>query len=117
MFDPLDLLRLAYGLEKIQNDTELRTSIGRAYYATFLYARECLVAKKWAIYDDYTDHKEVVKVLHKYRGRKVSDKISALHNVFRKEADYELRGRITRVNAEDALKFANDIIRKLRTDP
>jgi len=117
MFDPLEFLRLAYDLKKIQNEAELRTSIGRAYYATFLYAREWLRAKRWVIYDDYTDHKEVLKGLHKYKGRKVSDKMSSLHNDFRKEADYELRGRITRVNAEEAIRLANDIISKLRSGP
>jgi hypothetical protein len=39
------------------------------------------------------------------------------NNDFREEADYELRGRITRVKAEDAIKLANDIISKLRTGP
>jgi uncharacterized protein (UPF0332 family) len=118
MFDPLEFLRVAYELKDISNEAEIRTSIGRAYYATFLFAREWLRAKGWPIYDDYSDHGEVIKGLKNYKGKTASDKMYDLHKNFRKIADYELRGRsINEVDADDAYKLANDIITKIRSGP
>jgi len=117
MFDPLDFLRLAYDLERISKEAEIRTSIGRAYYATFLYAREWLRDKNWNIHDNYRDHGEVLRGLHHHKGRTTRDKMASLHDDYRKIADYELDYGINYAEAKDAIKLANDIIRKLRSGP
>jgi uncharacterized protein (UPF0332 family) len=88
MFDPLDFLPVAYALKNEADEAKIRTSIGRAYYAAFLYAREWLRAKNYDIFDDYRDHGKVPNGLEEYIGRKAKDKMIHLHDDYRKVADY-----------------------------
>lgn len=111
MFNPLDFLDLAEELKSATDETKIRTSIGRAYYAAFLYAREWLRGKNWTIYDDGRDHLEVQKGIGYYKGRKLKDKMDSLRRNYRNEADYKLGIGFNERDASDAIKLAQIVIK------
>jgi len=55
-FDPEDFLRLAERLVRSNNEAEVRTAIGRAYYAVFLKARTNLSANRFVQTGSARDH-------------------------------------------------------------
>src|SRR3954454_22798161 len=55
-FDPEDFLRLAERLVRLNNEAEVRTAIGRAYYAVFLKARTNLSANRFVQTGSARDH-------------------------------------------------------------
>ena len=111
MFNPLDFLVVAQKLSK-GNEGEIRTSIGRAYYAAFLNAREWLRTQNWIFYGDATDHAEVEKGLEHHRGRKTKDKMARLRRNYRSKADYDLAKKFSGIDASDAINLAEIVIRQ-----
>jgi hypothetical protein len=84
-FDPVAFLDTAKDLAKREEESLLRTAIGRAYYATFLVARE-----KTGIKDKDRVHSKVIRALkgnrsHMALGSQL-DKLRRLRVV----ADYEM---------------------------
>lgn len=111
MFNPLDFLDMAEELKSATDETKIRTSIGRAYYAAFLYAREWLRGKNWSLYGDGRDHREVPKGLKHYKGRKLKGKMDSLRRNYRNEADYNLGRGFNERDASDAIKLAQIVIK------
>jgi len=111
MFNALDFLDLAEELKSANDEAKIRTSIGRAYYATFLYAREWLRAKGWSIYDNEEDHYRVLDGLKKYKGRALMDKMRLLRREYRNEADYNLSTGFIEKDASDAIGLAQEVIK------
>ncbi|MGB2842255.1 MAG: HEPN domain-containing protein [Halobacteriota archaeon] len=111
MFNPLDFLDLAEELKSATDESKIRTSIGRAYYAAFLHAREWLRGKKWTFYGDGRDHHEVQKGIIRYKGRKLKDNMDSLRRDYRNEADYNLRRGFNERDASNAIKLAQIVIK------
>lgn len=83
-FDPAEFLRVAFALATEDADeAELRTAVGRAYYALFLIARD-----KLGVVTTEKVHGEVIRVLTR-RQRRLGDQLFSLFNL-RQAADYEL---------------------------
>lgn len=83
-FDPLDFLAVARSLAANQREAELRTAVGRAYYALFLLARD-----KLAVSGGPNVHQRVITQLRGRPGyRAAADQLDALRRL-RVVADYE----------------------------
>ena len=111
MIKPLDFLDLAEELKAATDESKIRTSIGRAYYAAFLYAREWLRGKNWTLYGDGRDHLEVQKGIGHYKGRKLKGKMDSLRRNYRNEADYNLRRGFNERDASNAINLAQIVIK------
>jgi len=84
-FDPLDFLSLAISLTSSPpNERELRTAVGRAYYAVFLLARNKMGIKTNA----KSVHAQTQKAL-KRKNRGAGEMLEKLHRL-RKVADYQM---------------------------
>lgn len=85
-FDPLDFLALAQSLASPgAPECELRTAVGRSYYALFLVARD-----KMRVRQRNKVHSETITRLRKVKGyRSIADELDELFEL-RKVADYEL---------------------------
>jgi len=85
-FDPLDFLTLAQSMASSgAQESELRTAVGRAYYALFLMARDKMDVRR-----RNSVHHETIKRLKKTEGyRTMADQLDELSRL-RKVADYEL---------------------------
>ena len=104
MFDPVDFLHLAEKLMKERNEASIRTSISRAYYASFLIAKD-----KLSIMLKPPDvHKEVIKQLYKLSPIAGN----SLHNLrrLRNTADYDIKTKVTANEGDTALKLAKLVI-------
>ena len=93
-FDPRQFLELADDLSAPVGTTEaaLRTSVGRAYYAAFLVARDRLGAIPLLSPEDLYDRPDVHgKVVQTVKGKKsgLGDKLNKLRRL-RQQADYVL---------------------------
>ena len=112
MFNPLDFLDLADELKPSNgNEAKIRTSISRAYYAAFLYAREWLRANNWTLYDDGRDHRKVQEGLEYYKGRGLRDKMAYLRRDYRNEADYNLKRGFNKRDASNAIILAQIVVK------
>ena len=91
-FDPLEFLALARTLTDLgDNEANLRTAVGRAYYAVFLVARQ----RTGVSTASGTAHGDVVRAL-RARDRALADQLGRPRRL-RNVADYEL----VPVNAAD----------------
>ena len=116
MFNPSDFLTLADELAQSgENESKIRTSIGRTYYAAFLNAREQLEIGGWEVPKTAKAHGKVRKILQKYggEGRSLSDKLLNL-SIIRDNADYELGKTFEQKTALRKIKLAQKIIEKLK---
>lgn len=104
MFDPIDFLDLAKELID-GNEAKLRTSISRAYYASFMFLRDVMNI------DDKTPevHKKIVCVLYR-KNPIIANKLHLLRRQ-RNIADYNTHFIVNRENAKNAIKLAEDVIR------
>lgn len=91
MFDPSNFFSLASQLcVSSSSESELRTSIGRSYYASFLSARERLAScGHYVPTRTGQDHQGVIDTLAGLRKRPLRDKLDSLRQL-RTWADYEL---------------------------
>jgi uncharacterized protein (UPF0332 family) len=96
-------------------EPDFRTAISRAYYASFLDARELLDTMGFGISRQADTHK-IVRLCFAHAqptsfGRRVSEMLKALHDK-RKDADYTLSisPAFNQKDAEDATNDAEDII-------
>jgi len=114
MFNPQDFLSLSQILiQNTPDECKIRTSIGRSYYATFLYLREWLRTNMGTgFYDTADDHEIVRDSIHDIDGRTISDKYKKLRR-YRNHADYKLSDTDININkANEAIKLAEHIISK-----
>jgi hypothetical protein len=84
-FDPLEFLALARTLTDLgENEANLRTAVGRAYYAVFLVARQ----RTGVSAASGSAHGDVVRALSAH-DRALADQLGRLRRL-RNVADYEL---------------------------
>ncbi|MDI6916846.1 MAG: hypothetical protein QMC80_03525 [Thermoplasmatales archaeon] len=107
MFDPINFFHLAQQLIK-GDEASVRTSISKAYYASFLIARDKL-GLKLKIPEV---HREVIKLLY----RKTPISANSLHKLrrLRNISDYDTKINIKIDAGETSLKLADNIIGEIR---
>jgi uncharacterized protein (UPF0332 family) len=113
--DPIDFLETADLLKKKNHQGHLRTSIGRSYYATFLYFRERLKSKGLVkIIKPKSDvHSFVINCLqysHIAEGSKAARYLKDLQQA-REDADYDLDKVLDPNDAKDAFERARKAIK------
>ena len=107
MFDPINFFHLAQQLIK-GDEASVRTSISRAYYASFLIARDEL-GLKLKIPEV---HREVIKRLY----RRSTAAANSLHRLrrLRNISDYDTKIKVKTDDGETALKLADNIMGEIR---
>lgn len=116
MFNPSDFLTLAEELAQSgEDESKIRTSIGRTYYAAFLNTREQLKIGGWEFPKTAEAHWKVREILQKYggEGRVLADKLLKLSRI-RDNADYELGQTFEQKTAFRKIKLAQKIIEKVK---
>lgn len=83
-FNPLRFLELAKDLAKSNDESNLRTAVGRAYYAIFLTIR-----KKLGVDNEYEVHAAVFNRLVRLRKTMINTQLSEMKRL-RVTADYEI---------------------------
>ncbi len=106
MFDPINFFKLAQHMVE-GSEAEIRTSISRAYYASFLIVRDKL-GLKVSIPEV---HRESVKKLYE----KSPPLANNLHNLrrLRNISDYNMKIKVNPKYGKTALKLASYIIGKV----
>ena len=109
MFKPGDFLEVAKNFKDSTKEAKVRTSIGRSYYASFLYAREWLKTKKATFNNDPKDHQLVGTLLRRHSKRAEANKLSKLRRD-RNRADYNISIQLTSKEANNAFLNAKVLI-------
>lgn len=125
-FDPHSFLKLA---EQLYTDQEyqyikeaaLRTSISRAYYATFLSVRELVRAKLLDTYvidmfEEVSTSGLIHSCIKKIIGR-IDRSVGYMYGklfIMRKKSDYNLNTTIKKKDVEEAIEIAKKIINSMR---
>ncbi|MFQ6089637.1 MAG: hypothetical protein ACE5K0_12160 [Candidatus Methanofastidiosia archaeon] len=106
MFDPLDFFKLAKELA-VGDEASIRTSIGRAYYASFLITRDKLELELKIP----EVHQKVVEILYK----KYPSAANNLHQLrrLRNLSDYDTKAILKHTDSKRALKLASVVIEKV----
>jgi len=107
VFSPFDFLNLAKDLIN-DNEAKIRTAISRAYYSSFLIARDTFSLSE----KTPKVHRKVVSILYS-RNPIVANQLHLLRRK-RNFADYDTKVVLSRNDAENAIKLAEDIITGLR---
>lgn len=108
MISPTDFLTVANNLASYSDEANLRTSIGRYYYASFLATRSKMTLEGVIFAREGTDHKEARRALKRRRGLSFASKLGALHKL-RKQSDYEIHRNMLSSDCIHASKLAKDI--------
>jgi len=103
MFNPSDFLDLARELGK-NNESRIRTVVGRAYYASFLTIRNVMAIEK----KTSEVHRMVLSSLYR-KNPVIANKLHYLRRQ-RNIADYDTELVIGADDADKAVEFAEDII-------
>ena len=111
---PIDFFKTADLLKTHTEEAHLRTSIGRSYYAAFLYFRERLKTlglekKKKPNLDAHAFVVECLGFSRVSEGSKASQYLKGLKQN-REDADYHLDKKLSQNDAEDALARARKLI-------
>lgn len=115
MFDPLAFLDVAQRLAS-DGEAEMRTCVGRAYYALFLRARDGLeAAGLMKPFCDGRDHREVIITLRRNKRGTPGNKLDRLREL-RAKADYSTSTAVADRDVSEALRLADDIKRALAPD-
>lgn len=119
MFDPLNFLTLSRELlDGNIEENYLRTSIGRSYYAVYLYARE-KYAKSTMDNSVYSNHAKLINDLKNRPEptfRKLGNQLSDL-KIDRESADYKINISINKTMAEKAYSSAERIKKTIEQIP
>ena len=113
-FDPLEFLTLAQHLGNRNEESWLRTAVGRAYYSAFLIARD-----KTGVTGRRRIHTRVIRAVKQRRGyRATGEQLDQLFRL-RTVADYELTplepdDRNWRHNCSTAETLANNILPRMQ---
>ena len=107
MFDPIDFFHLAKELIN-EDEASIRTSIGRAYYASFLITRDKL-GLRLRVPDV---HHKVIESLYGVDPL-IANKLHSLRRL-RNSSDYDLHVSLRTADAERALKLADAVISGIR---
>lgn len=109
MFDPIHFFSLARKLAT-GDEASVRTSVSRAYYSSFLVAREKLGLSRERVPDV---HQRVVEELHA-RDHSTANRLHQLRRM-RNRADYDLGIPVKPEDAQEALRLATRVLRWLKT--
>lgn len=119
----LDLARYLHKKEFSNEDFDLqcvyRTVVNRAYYATYLYAREWIFDNgSYNNLESYSDgksgyHKAVILALNSLNQYKAGSKFADFKDL-REKADYKLVEIVSENDASHALNLARDIFNLLK---
>jgi len=115
--NPEEFFKTAEKLKDSDEESDLRTSIGRSYYAIFLYFREYL-SKLGVVSKRKKDvHFFVQACLSNSRVKEAQTLSTELHELKQKrtKADYKLNVKITPREAADTLKDAQEAVDKFRS--
>ena len=104
MFDAVDFYHLAAKLHREGTPAAIRTSIGRAYYAVFLVARD-----KAKITDTGKGVHNNVAEYYTQRNSKVSNQLKSC-KMLRHIADYKLDKPLTNRDSGNVLREAREIL-------
>lgn len=99
--DPLDFLRVANTLKDSAEEAELRTAVGRAYYAVFNHIRSYLASKN-VRFENYRIHERLPMSIRNSGGevaREVGSKFGELRDD-RHESDYTMDKAEYEINTE-----------------
>ncbi len=117
-FDWLDYLDLASKLRKQagsskQREADLRSSISRAYYATYHKSRQ-YVTNRWKIslYGDGRAHKQVAQEFGTKKQHTIKSDLDRMR-AYRQRADYLERGGNLERTAQDTINRAMQVISDL----
>ena len=102
MFDPSDFLDLARELGK-NNEARIRTAVGRAYYASFLFIRNAMAIEEKAP----EVHRKVLSMLYT-KNAVIANKLHYLRRQ-RNIADYNTKLVMGADDADTAVKLAGEI--------
>ena len=114
MFDPINFLGLCDRLKNICNNDQsiIRTIIGRAYYSTFLKSKKWLYGKGILFKNNAEDHSIIAdKLKHSYRHLAIGDKFIKLQKL-RKLADYDIEIDLPECDAIESIEIAKEITGK-----
>jgi len=115
-FDPIDYLTLCDSLIGTCNNNQsvIRTIIGRAYYASFLKTREWLKSHGVIFSKTHEDHEKVKETLRqKYQYLTgIGDKFGKLQRQ-RIKADYEIEAFFIRTDAVESIEIAKEIAKNI----
>lgn len=98
-------MTVAERLKDSSAEAELRTSIGRSYYALFISLRDALMTAGVRFARDGQDHRRLPSYLHRANSREAAAIAQTLQNLRgqRELSDYEMQQEITKRDAEVAL--------------
>jgi uncharacterized protein (UPF0332 family) len=112
MFDPIEFQHLGNQLlddDDYHSESRFRTSIGRAYYSSFLVIREWLMTnRKRKLSKGARVHRQVIEELKKINNQ-ISQELNYLRDT-RNNADYQLDTEINDELARDCIEISNRII-------
>ena len=114
-FDALTFLDVAVGMVG-GTEAEIRTAIGRAYYAMFLRTRDSLAAQGLkTLRNSGEDHGSVVRTLRQKRRVTAGEQLEKLMSM-RRVADYDTSATVSLSDLDLALSLAQDVRRMLTPD-
>ena len=112
--NPEEFFKTAEKLKDSDKESDLRTSIGRSYYAVFLYLREYLFKLGIVSKRKKGIHFFVQACLSNSRVKEAQTLSTELHELEQKrtKADYKLNAKITPKEAVDTLRDAQEAVGK-----
>ena len=110
-FQPEKFLYTARNLYTANSEHDLRTAVGRSYYAVFGVVRE-LVASKGIELPGRSEHNFLYELLKAQTEPKLKELGHDLRRLFTKRvtADYDFGATVTEDDAADAYELARDIL-------
>ena len=115
--DPRLFLETAESLLSSDHEADCRSAVSRAYYSSFLVARdlvEVITNQRLTNFDTHKSVRDSLKNSSTPQGRTLSIKLAALHSK-RKVSDYELGTSVNYEDADNAIGQAEEIIKLLDT--
>jgi len=114
-FHPRIFLDIAMKLKNywdLDEEGKHRASIGRAYYAAFLTAKEHLKRYEWIQFGKRSQHRQVLDALDNLNQEFIKNQLDSLRKS-RVKADYNLNITINKELCEKCLRISEDIINSL----
>jgi uncharacterized protein (UPF0332 family) len=114
-FKPRKFLRLAERLVSDKNyetPCRVRTSIGRAYYAAFLFAKEKLERIGRPFSNDHRVHQEVIDRLFDSENSTIGSQLDLLYQN-RRQADYDMYVDLPKTLGDRCIAVSERVIRNI----
>jgi len=108
----LDIARKIKNYGDLDEEGKHRASIGRAYYAAFLTAKEYLKKYRWIEIRGKSEHRAVLDALDDINQEIIKNQLNSLRKS-RVKADYYLNILIDKKLCENCLTISEDIINSI----